>query len=85
MNTLIFFEPASKHTIAVYCRRGLIRPVETAQFHGWFFDDEAIRAIRRIEYLRHKRQINLEGVSVIFDLLGEIERLERELRFFRDG
>ena len=47
------------------------------------FDDEAIYTIRRVEYLRSHRGINLDGIRMIFELMSEVRRLEHEMRFFR--
>ena len=48
-----------------------------------YFNDEAIRILRRIEYLRTAYGLNLIGIKLIMDLLTEVERLREELRFRR--
>ncbi len=72
-----------RHTIAIYCRWGLLTPVGDPDTQGWFFDTEAIRVLQRIEYLRHDRGVNLAGIRVVLELAAEVERLREELRFFR--
>lgn len=72
-----------KHTIAVYCRYNLVSPVVDPDRGGWFFDDEAIRRLRHIEHLRVEREANLKAISLIFDLMRQVEDLQRELRFLR--
>ena len=48
---------------------------------GWYFDDEAIRIVRRIEYLRSVCGLNLAGIKLVMALTEEVERLRNELRF----
>jgi MerR family transcriptional regulator, heat shock protein HspR len=74
-----------RHTIGVYCRWGLLRPAQDPDSGGWFFGDDAIRTLRRIEYLRQERGINLAGIRMIFDLVAELDQLREELRFLRGG
>jgi DNA-binding transcriptional MerR regulator len=50
---------------------------------GYYFNDEAIRILRRIEYLRNVCGINLSGIKMILDLVNEAERLRAEVRFLR--
>jgi DNA-binding transcriptional MerR regulator len=72
-----------RRSILVYYRHGLVTPVADPDSEGYYFDDEAIRALRRIEYLHNTRGINLEGIKIIFHLMGEVERMRSELRFLR--
>lgn len=58
-------------TIVQYQEHGLIRPE---------FDDEAIRALRRIEHLRETCEMNLAGLKLLTGLLNEVEQLREELR-----
>lgn len=73
----------SRRSVLLYCRAGLVRAREDPEIGALAFDDEAIYTIRRVEYLRAERGINLEGVRMIFDLLREVRRLEHEMRFLR--
>lgn len=58
-------------TIVQYQEHGLIRPE---------FDDETIRALRRIEHLRESCEMNLAGLKLLTGLLDEVEQLREELR-----
>ena len=50
---------------------------------GMFFDEEAIRLLRRIEQLRTSYGVNLPGINMILGLLEELEQRQVELRFRR--
>jgi hypothetical protein len=64
-----------QRTILVYCKYGLVSPAADAALDGYYFDAEAIHALRRIEHLRVDRGINLAGIKIILDLSHELERL----------
>ena len=64
--------------IVVYFKYGLVSPV-VDPVHGWWFNDEAIRALRRIEYLRAGCAINLTGIKLIMELTKEVELLRQEI------
>ena len=67
--------------IVVYFKYGLISPVTDPVCAGWWFNDDAIRVLRRIEYLRADCGINLTGIKLIMDLEEEVELLRKELGF----
>ena len=69
--------------IAVYCRHGLISPVAPPEQGGWWFDDETIRTLRRIERLRGEYGVNLRGLRMVAGLIEELEDLRAETRFLR--
>ena len=73
----------SRRSVLLYCKSGLVRAMEDPEIGALAFDDEAIYTIRRVEYLRSERGINLDGIRMIFDLLREVRRLEHEMRFLR--
>ena len=73
----------SRRSVLLYCKSGLVRAMEDPEIGALAFDDEAIYTIRRVEYLRTERGINLDGIRMIFDLLREVRRLEHEMRFLR--
>jgi DNA-binding transcriptional MerR regulator len=50
---------------------------------GWYFNDEAIRILRRIDYLRTACGLNLRGIKLMLELSREVERLREELNFAR--
>lgn len=69
----------STQTIRLYQEQGLIRhgatPAEKEEF-----DDEAVRALRRLEHLRASFGVELSGLKWLTGLLEEIEQLRAELR-----
>jgi DNA-binding transcriptional MerR regulator len=75
----------SIHSILVYCKHGLVSPVGDPECGGYYFNDEAIRVLRRIEYLRTVCGINLAGIKMTLDLIEQVERLQSELLFLRRG
>jgi DNA-binding transcriptional MerR regulator len=70
-----------RRTILIYYKHGLVSPVVDPACGGYYFNDEAIRALRRIEYLRQVCGINMPGIRMILDLMNEVERLRAELIF----
>jgi DNA-binding transcriptional MerR regulator len=62
-----------------YVDDGLIEPVAGHARTAWFFDDNALFELRRIERLRRELGVNIAGVAVIHDLLQQIEELKVEL------
>src|SRR6201987_2732528 len=72
-----------RRLIAVYCKYGLVSPIMDPACSGWYFNDEAIRILRRIEYLRNTCGLNLIGIKLIMDLTREVDRLREELNFRR--
>ncbi len=56
-------------------------PVLDPQERGYYFNDEAIRALQHIEFLRNQCDINLRGTGIIMKLMDEVRRLQHELRF----
>lgn len=61
---------------------GLLEPIAVEERVVWF-DLIAVRRLRTIRRLREDLGINLPGVSVVLDLLGRIESLQRELAELR--
>jgi len=97
MNALQIFEPGARavytievaaqlaqvprRLIVLYYKHGLVAPVTDPSGAGWYFDDEAIRIVRRIEQLRSACGLNLAGIKLVMTLMDEVERLRTELRF----
>ena len=71
-----------RHTILVYCKHGLVKPMLDEQ-GAYFFNDDTIRVLRQVEHLRVNCGLNLAGIKVALDLLNEVERLHSEIRFLR--
>jgi len=74
-----------RRTILIYYKHGLVSPVEDPACGGYYFNDGAIRLLRRIEYLRTVRGINLTGIKMVLDLMQEVNRLQSEVRTLRKG
>ena len=72
-----------RRLIAIYYKHGLVSPVVDPDCGGFYFNDEGIRRLRRIEYLRTVCGINLAGIKMILGLMNELERLRAEVRFLR--
>ena len=72
-----------RRTILHYCKNGLLTPISDPAKRGYYFDDSAIRSIRRIETLRHMLQDELTTIRMVLDLMNQVERLHAELRFLR--
>jgi DNA-binding transcriptional MerR regulator len=72
-----------RRSVLVYCKHGLLSPLIDPEYGGYYFDDESIRTVRRIEYLHHTCGVNLEGIKMILDLVNEVERMRNELSFLR--
>jgi DNA-binding transcriptional MerR regulator len=83
IEAVVHITQTPRHQIAVYCRHGLISPVTVPERDGWWFDLEAIRALRRIEWLRLDCDMNLAGLRIMSGLFREVERLREEVRVLR--
>ena len=74
----------SRAVLVAYCESGVL-PLSPDDLSPRTFDDELIRAIRRIEVLRERHGINLTGIRMIRELMRELEWLRGELRFRMGG
>ena len=72
-----------RRLIAVYYKHGLVSSVVGPDCGGFYFNDEGIRELRRIESLRTACGLNLAGIKLILDLMNEVEYLRAEVRFRR--
>jgi DNA-binding transcriptional MerR regulator len=70
-----------RRLIVLYCKYGFVSPVNDPACGGWRFNDEAIRILRRIEYLRNDCGLNLIGIRLLMDMAREVEELRGELDF----
>jgi DNA-binding transcriptional MerR regulator len=73
-----------RRSILIYCRAGLVQPVVQPPYGVMEFTEEAVYAVRRIEYMRTVHGLDLAWLKTMFDLLDEVERLHAELRFLRN-
>jgi DNA-binding transcriptional MerR regulator len=69
-----------RRTILVYCKHQLLSPAMDSANHGYSFDRNAIRALRRIEALRSICGDDFAGIKIILDLTGALERLRSDLQ-----
>ncbi|MCW0221380.1 MAG: MerR family transcriptional regulator [Prosthecobacter sp.] len=67
----------STQTILLYEEHGIIRPADESKR---LFDDECVRALRRLQHLRDQCEMNLTGLKMLAQLLEEVEQLREELR-----
>ena len=72
-----------RRLIALYYKHGLVSPVVDPDCGGFYFNDEGIRTLRHIQFLRTVCGVNLVGIKMILDLMNEVERLRAEARFLR--
>ena len=75
---------ASRHSLLVYCRVGLVQPVLQPPHDAMAFTGETIQAVRRIQHVRLAYGIDVPWIKTILCLLEEVERLRSEVRYLRD-
>src|SRR5438132_1409873 len=75
----------SRRTILVYCKHRLLFPATATSDHGYYFDGDGIRALRRIEALRTVCGDDLAGIKIILDLTAALERLQSDVRLLSRG
>jgi DNA-binding transcriptional MerR regulator len=66
-----------------YWRHGLIKPLNSGERYGIFFDEQAIYRIRKAESIRASMKTNIASAAAILSLVEEIEKLRSELKFNR--
>jgi DNA-binding transcriptional MerR regulator len=71
----------SRRTILVYCKHHLLSPARATADHGYYFDRDAIRGLRRIEALRTVCGDDFPGIKIILDLTAALERLQSDVRW----
>lgn len=67
-----------------YCRLGLFGSARAQSENRVTFDDDALYELRRFEHFRQQPGINRQTLRLIHSLWRKIDRLQEELRFFRD-
>jgi len=65
-----------RRTILIYCKHHLLSPATGTTDHGYCFNGNAIRTLRRIEALRKVCGDDFAGIRIILDLTKELERLQ---------
>jgi DNA-binding transcriptional MerR regulator len=69
-----------RHRILVYCKYRLLSPANTMTEHGYYFNGNAVRTLRRIEALRTVCGDDFAGIKMILDLTADLERLRSDIR-----
>lgn len=69
-----------RRTILVYCKHKLLSPSFDTADHGYYFDRDSIRALRRIGALRSVCGDDFAGIKIILDLTAALERLRSDIR-----
>ena len=83
IDTVAHLANVPRRVILMYYKHGLVSPASNPQQRGYYFDAEAIHALRQIEQLRNRYGINLVATRVILDLMNEVEELRGQVRFLR--
>jgi hypothetical protein len=73
----------SSQTILFYHEQGLIPATGPGEKGERYFDDEAIRALRRLDHLRTELGLKDPALKLMVNLLGEIEQLRQAARLRR--
>jgi MerR family transcriptional regulator/heat shock protein HspR len=66
-------------TLRIYETRGLITPKRSPK-NTRLYSEEDVQRLRRIQALTGELGMNLAGVEKVFELEGEIERMQRRVR-----
>ena len=69
-----------RRMILVYCKHKLLSPAVDTVDHGYYFDRDGIRALRRIEALRSVCGNDFAGIRIILDLTAALERSRSDIR-----
>jgi len=83
LDAMVHLAGATRHSILIYCRAGLVQPVLQPPYGVMTFTEEAVYTVRRIERLRSVHRLDVAWIKTIFALLGEVERLRAEVRFLQ--
>lgn len=69
----------TSQAILHYREQGLISLITDPESGAHYFDDAALRTLRRIEHLHTYCEMNDSGLRLVLRLLEEVERLEADL------
>ena len=64
-----------RHLILVCYKYGFVPAERDPAYGGYYFNQDAIRVLQRIEYLHVQCGINMTGIGIILGLMDEVERL----------
>ena len=68
-----------------YLDEGLIEPTAGNARTSWFFDDNALFELRRIQRLRRELGVNIAGIAIIRELQRQLDELKAELDRLRQS
>src|SRR6267142_4579051 len=74
-----------RRTILIYCKHHLLSPASITADNGYYFNGDAVRALRRIEVLRTICGDDFAGIKIILDPTATLERLQADLRLLSRG
>jgi len=80
LDVVVELTGVSRQTILHYQEQGLVAPIAASGPGLKKFNDDALRALRRIEHLRTRYEMNLRSLKLTLNLLEELERLRAHLR-----
>jgi DNA-binding transcriptional MerR regulator len=69
-----------RRMIVVYRKHHLLSPSTHTVDHGYYFDRDSIRILRRIELLRAVCGNDFAGIKIILDLTAALERLRSDIQ-----
>lgn len=72
-----------RREVLICWRHGLVRPRSLSPYGMIGFDEYALHTLRQVARVRDILGVNLTGARVIVELCQELERLRRELDFWR--
>lgn len=73
----------SRRTWLHYWRWGLADPNGVVDSNQRSFDEQAVYRVRRAEQVRKQLETNIRTAATIVRLMDHIERLQRDLEFYR--
>lgn len=80
LSTAAAFAGISRETLKLYHSEGLVKEVGFGPQRDPLFNDDGLRQVRRIEHLRLRCGINLDGLRLMIGLMDEVEELHETLR-----
>lgn len=73
----------SPQAVLLYREQGFIASVRTGETGADYFDNEALRTLRRLEHLRTELALNETALKLMLNLLNELEQMRRVTRLQR--
>ncbi len=79
IETIAHLANVPRHLVLLCCRHGLVAPEVDPEYGGYRFTGDAIRTLRRVDYLHADCGINFPGIRIILGLMDELDRLRGQL------